>query len=267
MVVFFAAMKIATWNVNSLRVRLNHMLTWLQTNPVDVLGLQETKLTDDNFPAQDIRDAGYEVSFAGQPTYNGVALLTRMESVGAATDVVIGNPVFEDPQQRLITGTCNGLRITCAYIPNGQDIESPKYEYKLNWLDALITWLGDGAGAAGTPRVLVGDFNIAPDDADVHEPRAWAGKVLCSEPERSRFEQLVNLGLTDAFRLFEQAPKTFSWWDYRRQGFRRNAGLRIDHVLVEDSLRDSVSACVVDRTPRGWEKPSDHAPVIVELKI
>ncbi|MGB7298853.1 MAG: exodeoxyribonuclease III [Burkholderiaceae bacterium] len=259
-------MKIATWNVNSLRVRLEQVLTWLKANPVDVLGLQETKLTDANFPAQAIRDAGYEVSFSGQPTYNGVALLTRMDSVGAAQDIVIGNPRFEDTQQRLITGTCNGLRVTCAYFPNGQDTESDKYQYKLAWLDALILWLGDGAGAPGVPRVLVGDYNIAPADADVHQPQAWAGKVLCSEPERARFEQLIGLGLVDAFRLFDQAPKTFTWWDYRRQGFRRNAGLRIDHTLVDAPLRDSVVGCVVDKEPRGWEQPSDHAPVIVEIK-
>jgi exodeoxyribonuclease-3 len=258
-------MKIATWNVNSLRVRLDQVLAWLAENPVDVLGIQETKLTDANFPKDAINAAGYAVNFSGQPTYNGVALLTRMDTIGEATDVVIGNPLFEDEQQRLITGTCNGLRVTCAYIPNGQDTESPKYEYKLKWLDALIQWLGDGAGAPGVPRALVGDYNIAPADDDVHEPRAWAGKVLCSEPERARFERLLALGLVDTFRLFEQAPKTFSWWDYRRQGFRRNAGLRIDHVLVDASLQSRVKACVIDKTPRGWEQPSDHTPVITEL--
>lgn len=259
-------MKIATWNVNSLRVRLDHLLDWLRANPVDVLGLQETKLTDENFPADPLNQAGYAVSFAGQPTYNGVALLTRHDTVGEATDVVVGNPLFEDTQQRLITGTCNGLRVICAYIPNGQDTESPKYQYKLEWLDALIRWLDEGAGAPGLPRALVGDYNIAPADADVHEPRAWAGKVLCSDPERERFEQLLKLGFVDSFRLFEQEPKTFSWWDYRRQGFRRNAGLRIDHILLEANLRESVASCVVDKEPRTWDKPSDHAPVVADIK-
>lgn len=258
-------MKVATWNVNSLRVRLDHVLAWLKENPVDVLGIQETKLTDENFPRDEILAAGYSVNYSGQPTYNGVALLTRLDSIGEASDVIIGNPMFEDEQQRLITGTCNGLRVTCAYIPNGQDTESPKYQYKLAWLDALIQWLDSGAGAAGVPRVLVGDYNIAPADEDVHQPMAFKGKVLCSDPERERFERLIGLGMVDTFRMFEQAPKSFSWWDYRRQGFRRNAGLRIDHVLVDQSIQSRVIGCVIDKEPRTWDKPSDHTPVIAEI--
>ncbi len=258
-------MKLATWNVNSLRVRLEHLSQWLVANPVDVLALQETKLIDAKFPAEEIRAAGYEVVFAGQPTYNGVALLSRLDTVGAPADVVIGNPLFQDEQQRLITATVGGLRVTCAYVPNGQDTESDKYAYKLRWLDALSQWLAEGAGQAGLPRVLMGDFNIAPDDRDVHDPEAWEGKVLCSEAERERFRRLIALGLTDSFRLFEQPERIFSWWDYRQLGFRRNAGLRIDHVLIDEALVERARACVVDKEPRRWDKPSDHAPVVCTL--
>jgi len=259
-------MKIATWNVNSLRVRLEHLLQWLQDNPVDVLGLQETKLVDAKFPAAEINEAGYEVAFAGQPTYNGVALLTRRATVGTATDVVIGNPLFEDEQQRLITGTCAGLRVTCAYVPNGQAVDSDKYAYKLRWLDALAEWLEQGAGAPGLPRVLLGDFNIAPDDRDVHDANYWQDRILCSKPERERFTRLLGLGFHDSFRLFDQAERSFSWWDYRQQGFRRNAGLRIDHVLIEESLKPRATASEIDKTPRRWDKPSDHAPAICTLE-
>lgn len=258
-------MKIATWNVNSLRVRLEHLLQWLQDNPVDVLGLQETKLVDAKFPAEQINDAGYEVAFAGQPTYNGVALLTRRDTVGPATDVVIGNPLFEDEQQRLITGTCAGIRVTCAYVPNGQAVDSDKYDYKLRWLDSLTEWLSQGAGATGMPRVLLGDFNIAPDDRDVHDTNFWRDKILCSKPERERYARLLQLGLSDSFRLFDQEERSFSWWDYRQQGFRRNAGLRIDLVLIEESLKQAALASEIDKTPRRLEKPSDHAPAICTL--
>lgn len=258
-------MKIATWNVNSLRVRLDHLLQWLQDNPVDVLGLQETKLIDSKFPLEALQQAGYEVVFSGQPTYNGVALLCRRETIGEPQNVVIGNPLFADEQQRLITATCAGLRVTCAYIPNGQAVDSDKYQYKLRWLDSLIAWLDEGAGEPGTPRVLLGDFNIAPDDRDVHDPKAWTDQILCSGPERERYEQLRELGLTDSFRLFEQAERSFSWWDYRRLGFRRNAGLRIDLVMVDQPLVERVLASEIDKTPRRLEKPSDHAPAICTL--
>ncbi|MEZ5741284.1 MAG: exodeoxyribonuclease III [Burkholderiaceae bacterium] len=254
-------MKITTWNVNSLRVRLPQVLTWLQTNPVDILGIQETKLVDAKFPTAEIAQAGYDVVFAGQPTYNGVALLTRRDTIASVTDVVTNNPDFPDEQARLITATCDGLRICCAYVPNGQDVESDKYGYKLAWLDALAGWLGKGAGAPGKPLVLLGDFNIAPADADVHDPVAWEGKVLCSAPERARFAQLLALGLVDSFRQFDQPEKIYSWWDYRQLGFRRNAGLRIDHVLVARPLLAALRGCSVDKAPRKWEKPSDHAPV------
>ncbi len=259
-------MKIATWNVNSLRVRLDHLLAWLQDNPVDVIGLQETKLVDAKFPAQEIEAAGYHVVFAGQPTYNGVALLTRRDTVGEPLNVIAGNPNFPDEQQRLITATCAGIRVTCAYVPNGQAVDSDKYDYKLRWLDALTGWLDEGAGEPGTPRVLLGDFNIAPDDRDVHDPEAWKDKILCSVPERERLQKLLALGMVDSFRLFEQAERSFSWWDYRQLGFRRNAGLRIDLVLVDEVLRPRVTASEIDKTPRRLEKPSDHAPAICTIE-
>ncbi len=258
-------MKIATWNVNSLRVRLEHLLQWLQDNPVDVLGLQETKLVDAKFPTEAIEQAGYHVVFSGQPTYNGVALLCRRDTVGEPLDVTVGNPLFDDEQRRLITATCGGLRVTCAYVPNGQAVDTDKYHYKLRWLDALAEWLGQGAGDPGRPKVLLGDFNIAPDDRDVHDANYWTDRILCSGPERERLQNLLNLGLDDSFRLFEQKERSFSWWDYRQQGFRRNAGLRIDLVLVDQLLRDRVVASEIDLTPRRLEKPSDHAPAICTL--
>lgn len=260
------AVKIATWNVNSLNVRLGHVLDWLAAEPVDVLGLQETKLVNEKFPADALREAGYVSVFSGQRTYNGVALLCRAETVGEPADVVTNNPRFQDEQARLITATCAGLRITCAYVPNGQEVGSEKYAYKLSWLDALIDWVGDGADAPGVPRVLLGDFNIAPEDRDVHDPEAWHEKVLCSTPERERFRALQGMGLHDAFRRFEHPEKTFSWWDYRQLGFQRNAGLRIDHIMVDDALLPRVTACAIDRAPRKWPKPSDHAPVVLTLE-
>jgi exodeoxyribonuclease-3 len=265
-------MLLATWNVNSLKVRLPQVLDWLKANPVDVLGLQETKLTDDKFPVAAIEEAGYAVAFSGQPTYNGVAILSRRGTVGDPQGVQIGNPLFPDEQKRLISATVAGVRVVCAYFPNGQAVESDKYAYKLRWIDALIDWLGPQIVASCTqaadPRfALLGDFNIAPADADVHDPAAWAGQVLCSAPERERFKRLIDAGLVDAFRQFEQAPKTFSWWDYRQLGFRRNAGLRIDHILVDSTAAQRLRGCRVDREPRKLEQPSDHAPVIAELDI
>jgi exodeoxyribonuclease-3 len=257
-------MRIATWNVNSLKVRLPHVLNWLQANPVDVLCLQETKLVDERFPSQALVDAGYRALFSGQPTYNGVAILWRADRGWEPGDVQIGNPHFADEQKRLIGATFDDLRVICAYVPNGQEVGSDKYDYKLRWLDALTQWLR--ADLQRTPRlVIAGDYNIAPDDRDVHDPKAWADQVLCSIPERQRFHALLELGLHDAYRLFEQADKTFSWWDYRQLGFRLNKGLRIDHLLVSEPLRAQVRSCVIDRAPRKLEQPSDHAPVIVEL--
>lgn len=258
-------MRLATWNVNSLNVRLAHVLDWLRAEPVDVLCLQETKLTDERFPLQALQAAGYDAAFAGQPTYNGVAILTRMASVGPPQDVVRGHPGLpDDPQRRLIAATVAGTRIVCAYFPNGQSLESDKFVYKLAWIDALIAWLADESRLHAS-LALLGDFNIAPEDRDVHDPVAWAGHVLCSEPERQRFRQLLGLGLTDAFRLFDQPPRLFSWWDYRAMGFRRNAGLRIDHILLTSPLAARARGCTIDKGPRKLDKPSDHTPVVVEL--
>jgi exodeoxyribonuclease-3 len=257
-------MKIATWNVNSLKVRLPQVLDWLAASGTDVLCLQETKLIDAKFPAQQLSDAGYEVVFSGQPTYNGVAILSRRDTVGPAQDVVIGNPLHADAQKRLISATVAGIRIVCAYFPNGQAVDSDKYRYKLDWLDRLLEWLGPQV-ASGKPLALLGDFNIAPEDRDVHDPALWAGQVLCSLPERERFAALQKLGLIDAFRLFEQPEKTYTWWDYRQMAFRRNMGLRIDHILVSEALRARIGACTVDREMRKREQPSDHAPVIASI--
>ena len=259
-------MKLATWNVNSLKVRLPQVLDWLAAQPVELLCLQETKLTDDRFPTQELAAAGYRSIFSGQPTYNGVAILWRADTGWEPQDVVIGNPNFADEQKRLISATLGGIRVVCAYVPNGQAVGSDKYDYKLRWLDALNAWLKDAL--IDSPRLVVaGDYNIAPDDQDVHDPQAWAGQVLCSQAERERFAALLELGFHDAWRLFEQAPKSFTWWDYRQLGFRLNKGLRIDHLLVSDALRLGARACVIDRAPRKLEKPSDHAPVILELDI
>ena len=255
-------MKLATWNVNSLTVRLPQVLDWLAAHEPDVLCLQETKLTDDKFPHAKFSAAGYESQWFGQKTYNGVALLTRMP----VADVVKNIPGLDDHQARVIAGTVQGVRVIGAYIPNGQTTDSDKFVYKLRWLDALREWVAQQA--ALYPRlVLVGDYNIAPEDRDVYDPVAWAGQVLCTPEERAKFRSLLDLGLHDAFRLFEQPPKSWSWWDYRNLAFRKNQGLRIDHILVTDALKASVTSCVIDKLPRKNERPSDHAPVVVELSI
>jgi exodeoxyribonuclease-3 len=255
-------MKIATWNVNSLKVRLPHMLKWLADNPVDVLCLQETKLTDDKFPTAEINAAGYHVAFSGQKTYNGVAIL----SILPITDVVKNNPRFADEQQRILAATIDGMRIICAYVPNGQAVDTDKYAYKLAWLASLRDWLDEELKAHGAGGLaIVGDYNIAPEDRDVHDPLAWAGQVLCSDKERAALVALMELGLTDSFRMFEQLDKSFSWWDYRMLGYQKNKGLRIDHILLSEALARRCVACAIDRVPRKWEQPSDHAPVIATL--
>jgi exodeoxyribonuclease-3 len=253
-------MKIATWNVNSLKVRLPHLLQWLSENPVDVLCLQETKLTDEKFPVEEINSAGYQVAFSGQKTYNGVAILSKHP----IHDVVRNNPRFADEQQRLIAATIEGIRIICAYVPNGQTVDSEKYLYKLAWLASLREWLAEELGRHQELAIL-GDYNIAPEDRDVHDPAAWEGAVHVSGRERAALAALVELGLVDSFRQFEQPEKTYSWWDYRQLAFRRNAGLRIDHILLSTSLAQRCSACSIDRAPRKWEQPSDHVPVIATL--
>jgi exodeoxyribonuclease-3 len=254
-------MKLTTWNVNSLKVRLPQVLQWLQTNPVDVLCIQETKLTDDKFPQAEIEAAGYHVVFTGQKTYNGVAILSRHP----IEDVQKNNPLFEDEQQRIIAATIAGMRIICAYIPNGQAPGTDKFSYKLRWLEALEQWLQQEM-AKHPNLALLGDYNIAPDDRDVHDPAAWEGMNLVSPEERTAFQRLIALGLSDSFRQFEQPEKTFSWWDYRALGFRLNKGVRIDHVLLSAPLAKRCISCAVDKVPRKWEQPSDHAPVTAELK-
>ena len=253
-------MKIASWNVNSLKVRLPQLLDWLAAEQADVVCLQETKVEDTAFPRQEIEAAGYHVAFSGQKTYNGVALLARE----APTDIVFGNPLYPDPQKRLLAATIGDIGVICAYVPNGQAVGSDKYAYKLDWLAALARWVEERLAA--NPRLaLAGDFNIAPEDRDVHNPEAWAGQILCSESERAAFQRLLQLGLKDSFRLFAQADRSFSWWDYRRLGFQKNQGLRIDHVLLSEPLAERCSAAGICRQMRKLERPSDHAPVSAEL--
>ena len=253
-------MKLATWNVNSLAVRLPQLLDWLAANPVDAVVLQETKLTDPKFPQAAIEAAGYAVQFHGQKTYNGVALLSR----GAPLDVVKNIPGLDDEQARVIAGTVNGIRTIGAYFPNGQAPDSDKFVYKMRWLQALQDWVRNEL-AQHSQLVLMGDFNIAPDDRDVFDPIGWEGQIHCTPQERAHFKALIGLGLVDAFRLFEQPPKSWSWWDYRNLAFRKNQGLRIDIILVSEALRTKVQACAIDKLPRKNERPSDHAPVVVTL--
>lgn len=253
-------MKLATWNVNSLAVRLPQVVDWLGQHRPDALVLQETKLTDDKFPEAALAEIGYRAQWFGQKTYNGVALLTREP----ATDIAKNIFGFEDEQARVIAGTLGDVRVIGGYFPNGQAPDSDKFVYKMKWLDALRSWLKDEL-VKHPKLVLMGDFNIAPEDRDVFDPVAWAGQIHCTPEEREHFRQLVALGLVDAFRLFEQPPKSWSWWDYRNLAFRKNQGLRIDHILVSEALKPQVSACVIDKLPRKNERPSDHAPVMVTL--
>jgi exodeoxyribonuclease-3 len=253
-------MKIATWNVNSLKVRLPQVLDWLAVHQPDVLCLQETKLVDVNFPAAEISAVGYQTVFIGQKTYNGVAILSKTP----ASDALVAIPLFVDEQKRVLAATIAGVRVINLYIPNGQSVDSDKYQYKLDWLKALTVWLADEL--AHHPRLVVlGDFNIAPDERDVYDPNAWEGQVLFSLPEREAFQRLVDLGLADSFRLFEQPEKSYSWWDYRMNAFRRNMGLRIDHILLSPALTETCKSCMIDKEARRAERPSDHAPVMVEF--
>ena len=253
-------MQLATWNVNSLTVRLPQVLDWLAANPVDALVLQETKTTDDKFPREAIEAAGYQVAFFGQKTYNGVALLSR----SPATGVVKNIPGFDDDMARVIAGTVDGLRVIGAYFPNGQAPDSDKFVYKMRWLEALQQWLREEL-QQHPKLVLMGDFNITVDDRDVWDPVALKDTIHCTAEERAHFQALIDLGTHDAFRLFEQAEKSYSWWDYREFAFRRNRGLRIDHILVSDALKPLVQACVIDKAPPKNERPSYHTPVVVTL--
>lgn len=255
-------MKIASWNVNSLRVRLGQLLDWLELARPDLVGLQETKLMDENFPRAEIEAAGYGVLFNGQKTYNGVALLSRLPDEPA--DIVTELPGMDDPQRRVLGASYGKLRLLNLYVPNGSEVGSEKFSYKLEWLDKLAAYLRQQIKEYPNLAV-VGDFNIAPEDRDVYDPEAWEGRVLCSAPERAAFRRLTKLGLADSLRLLNQEPGTFTWWDYRNAAFRRNMGLRIDHILVSPALAERCRAGTVDREPRRWERPSDHAPVVAEF--
>ncbi len=259
-------MQLATWNVNSLKVRLTQVLNWLETNPVDALCLQELKLDHDKFPLEAFTEIGYHAGWAGQKTYNGVAVLSREPGL----DITRNIPGFEDPQQRVLATTLpfgsSTIRVISAYCPNGQEVGSEKYLYKLSWFKAFEAWLATEKQRHPNIAVL-GDYNIAPVDEDVHNPEKWIGQILVSEPERAAFQSLLALGFKDAFRLFEQAPKSFSWWDYRMNGFKRNAGMRIDHVLLSESLVPSCTGCLIDKGPRALEQPSDHTPVVATLTL
>jgi exodeoxyribonuclease-3 len=255
-------MQIATWNVNSLRVRLEQLLQWLQANGPQIVALQETKVTNELFPASALEAAGYQTVFNGERSYNGVAILARSPLSETALQI----PRFDDSQRRVLAACCGPLRIVNLYVPNGQEVGSPKYEYKLNWLRALREWLREQLERY--PRLVVlGDFNIAPEDRDVHDPAAWIGSVHVSEPEREALRGLLQLGLIDVFRRFEQPPLSFSWWDYRAGSFRRNHGLRIDLLLASAPLAQHCTACRIDRGPRALQRASDHAPVLASFDI
>lgn len=255
-------MKIATWNVNSLNVRLQHVIEWLASANPDVLALQEIKQVTDAFAAERFAEVGYQAVASGQKTYNGVAVISRTEAENIVTDF----PGFDDPQRRILAANIDGVRVINLYVPNGHSVGSEKYEYKLGWLATLNDFLKTEL-AVHDKLVVLGDFNIAPDDRDVHNPEQWGEDILCSPPERAALQALLDLGLSDVFRQFDQREKTFSWWDYRAAGFRRNAGLRIDLILASKALADNCSASYVDREPRTWERPSDHTPVVADFEL
>jgi exodeoxyribonuclease III len=255
-------MKIATWNVNSLKVRLPQVLDWLAAASPDILCLQETKLTDENFPVDDIRAAGYYAVYAGQKTYNGVAILSRKEAADIITDI----PGLEDPQRRILGATIDGIRILNLYVVNGQEVGGEKYHYKLQWLERMADYIR-GQLKTHERFVALGDFNIAPEDRDVHDPVLWHERILCSTPERQALQHILDLGLSDVFRRFEQEEGSFSWWDYRAAAFRRNMGLRIDLILASAALAGKCTACTIDKAPRRQERPSDHAPVQAEFSL
>ena len=255
-------LKIASWNVNSLNVRLPHVLAWTDYARPDVLALQETKLTDERFPVDELMQAGYHSVFSGQKTYNGVAILSREPAADPVTDI----PGLDDPQRRILAATVGGLRIINLYVVNGSEVGSEKFDYKLYWLERVTAWL-EAEMAQHQNLVVLGDFNIAPDDRDVYDPEAWREKILCSTPERTALQNILDLGLQDTFRLFEQEDRTWSWWDYRMNMFRRKLGLRIDLVLASAAMTERCTASYIDIEPRRQERPSDHAPAIAEFEI
>jgi exodeoxyribonuclease-3 len=255
--------KIATWNVNSLRVRLPQVLTWLAKTKPDVLAIQETKLPDMNFPLEDITQAGYHAVYSGQNTYNGVAILSREQ---LPTDVIKDIPGFDDIQRRILSVSVGNIRILNIYVPNGESIVSNKYQYKLHWLTKIKEFLKNEL-AQHSKMIVLGDFNIAPTELDVYDPNAWEGHVLCSKAERQSFQALLTLGLHDCFREFAPDQKAYSWWDYRLNAFKRNMGLRIDHILANTRLFSCCKYCQIDKSTRAWERPSDHAPVVAEFTL
>lgn len=252
--------KIATWNVNSLRVRLPQILAWLKEHQPDVLALQETKILDEDFPLDAIHEAGYTATFSGQKSYNGVAILSRVQQENVITEM----PLFNDPQKRVLGATIGDIRVLNLYVPNGESTESPKYQYKLEWLRYLQQWVTEELKKA-PHLIILGDFNIAPAAEDVYDPLFFAGRLLCSDPEREALQGILQLGLQDSFRLHTQPEKSYSWWDYRLNSFKRNLGLRIDHIFSSLSLSERCSRCFIDKMPRGAERPSDHAPVLAEF--
>lgn len=253
-------LKIATWNVNSLNVRLPHVLAWCDVAQPDILALQETKLTDDRFPAEALLEAGYHSVYAGQKTYNGVAILSREPATDTVTDI----DGLDDPQRRILAATIGDVRIINLYVVNGSEVGSEKFAYKMHWLEQVTAFVADQM--QGHERVIVlGDFNIAPEDRDVYDPESWHEKILCSTPERDALQKMLDLGLSDTYRQFEQEENTWSWWDYRMNAFRRNMGLRIDLVLASEVLSKVCSAAYIDKEPRRQERPSDHAPAIAEF--
>ncbi len=255
-------MKIASWNVNSLRVRLPQVAQWVGAQQPDIVCLQETKLTDENFPHAEIEALGFHTAYSGQKTYNGVAILSKSKP----QDVVTEFPAFDDPQKRVLCVTVGDVRVLNIYVPNGQAVGSDKFEYKLRWLDAMIAFAKSQL-ALFPNMLIVGDFNIAPRDQDVHDPELWRGQVLCSDAERSKFVELLGYGFHDTFQKFDQDAEVFSWWDYRAAGYARNRGLRIDHILASADLYKQCSHSSIDTEPRGWERPSDHAPAVAEFLI
>jgi exodeoxyribonuclease-3 len=253
-------MRIASWNVNSLKVRLPHVEAWCRDAQPDVLALQETKLVDDKFPREAIESFGYRCVYWGQKTYNGVAILARE----ALEDVVAGVPGLDDPQRRVLAATVGGVRIVDLYVVNGQSVGSTPYAWKLEWLGAVTRYLR-GELARYREVVVLGDFNVAPEDRDVHDSQAWRGHILCSEPERAALRGILDLGFVDSFRVLVEDGGHFSWWDYRQAAFRRNLGLRIDLILVSPALRGRIHSASIDRSPRSWQRPSDHTPVVLDL--
>jgi exodeoxyribonuclease-3 len=256
-----ACLKIASWNVNSLNVRMPHLSQWLREAQPDIVALQETKLDDERFPDSELAALGYRSVFCGQKTYNGVALLSRLPF---SSECITAIPNFDDPQKRVLAATVGEMRIVDLYVVNGESVGSAKFEYKLRWLAAVRDWLREEL-IAHPNLIVLGDFNIAPDDRDVHDPKRWREKILCSTPEREAYRALLDLGLHDSFRLFNEDGGNFSWWDYRLAAFQRGWGLRIDLVLISEALKARATAAGIDTTPRTWDRPSDHTPVWVQI--